>query len=217
MAAPQPRCRHCRALAGDVTSAPGGRALLWRRRTSGCCSRCDCEGPPVPRHPALARAPPTSYLPSPRRYRDLHTFELQAPTRLIEWARGSRECEAGSAEGRRGTELGSVGEGWLCLAGGKKEAQGAGRGPCRGRRGKGGCGVGPGWGPGGEAKVQGQDPKNGAKWLELYRVQPGLELWVWESVGCAVTRVRPRDGGLGRGAALTVFLALHAHPPKVCV
>ncbi|NXP17082.1 WDR73 protein, partial [Scytalopus superciliaris] len=28
-------------------------------------------------------------------YRELHTFELQAPTRLIEWARGSRVCVAG--------------------------------------------------------------------------------------------------------------------------
>ncbi|OWK62732.1 WD repeat-containing protein 73 [Lonchura striata] len=28
-------------------------------------------------------------------YRDLHTFELQAPTRLIEWARGDRVCVAG--------------------------------------------------------------------------------------------------------------------------
>lgn len=62
--------------------------------------------------------------------------------------------------------------------------------------------------------MQGQDPKNGAKWLELYRFQPGLEFWVWESMDCAVTRVCPRDGGLGRGAALTVFLALHAHPPR---
>ncbi|NWR89713.1 WDR73 protein, partial [Furnarius figulus] len=28
-------------------------------------------------------------------YRELHTFELQAPTRLIEWAHGSRVCVAG--------------------------------------------------------------------------------------------------------------------------
>ncbi|NXF13551.1 WDR73 protein, partial [Smithornis capensis] len=28
-------------------------------------------------------------------YRDLHAFELQAPTRLIEWARGNRVCVAG--------------------------------------------------------------------------------------------------------------------------
>ncbi|NXK28638.1 WDR73 protein, partial [Arenaria interpres] len=28
-------------------------------------------------------------------YGDLHTFELQAPTRLIEWARGNRVCVAG--------------------------------------------------------------------------------------------------------------------------
>ncbi|NXQ23593.1 WDR73 protein, partial [Alaudala cheleensis] len=28
-------------------------------------------------------------------YRDLHTFELQAPTRLIEWTRGNRVCVAG--------------------------------------------------------------------------------------------------------------------------
>ncbi|KAM4789909.1 integrator complex assembly factor WDR73 isoform 3-T3 [Cyanocitta cristata] len=34
-------------------------------------------------------------LQSLRLYRDLHTFELQAPTRLIEWARGSRVCVAG--------------------------------------------------------------------------------------------------------------------------
>ncbi|NXM76662.1 WDR73 protein, partial [Serilophus lunatus] len=31
-------------------------------------------------------------------YRDLHTFELQAPTRVIEWARGSRVCVAGYGE-----------------------------------------------------------------------------------------------------------------------
>ncbi|XP_039913047.1 WD repeat-containing protein 73 isoform X2 [Hirundo rustica] len=30
-----------------------------------------------------------------RLYRDLHTFELQAPTRLIEWACGNRVCVAG--------------------------------------------------------------------------------------------------------------------------
>ncbi|XP_051464724.1 WD repeat-containing protein 73 [Apus apus] len=30
-----------------------------------------------------------------RLYQDLHTFELQAPTRLIEWARGNRVCVAG--------------------------------------------------------------------------------------------------------------------------
>ncbi|XP_053790039.1 WD repeat-containing protein 73 isoform X2 [Vidua chalybeata] len=30
-----------------------------------------------------------------RLYRDLHTFELQAPTRLIEWARGNHVCVAG--------------------------------------------------------------------------------------------------------------------------
>ncbi|KAF4789049.1 WD repeat-containing protein 73 isoform X1 [Turdus rufiventris] len=34
-------------------------------------------------------------LQSLRLYRDLHTFELQAPTRLIEWARGDRVCVAG--------------------------------------------------------------------------------------------------------------------------
>ncbi|XP_015503535.1 WD repeat-containing protein 73 isoform X1 [Parus major] len=34
-------------------------------------------------------------LQSLRLYRDLHTFELQAPTRLIEWARGNRVCVAG--------------------------------------------------------------------------------------------------------------------------
>ncbi|XP_031953802.1 WD repeat-containing protein 73 isoform X1 [Corvus moneduloides] len=34
-------------------------------------------------------------LQSLRLYRDLHTFELQAPTRIIEWARGSRVCVAG--------------------------------------------------------------------------------------------------------------------------
>ncbi|XP_032535083.1 WD repeat-containing protein 73 isoform X1 [Chiroxiphia lanceolata] len=34
-------------------------------------------------------------LQSLRLYRDLHTFELQAPTRVIEWARGSRVCVAG--------------------------------------------------------------------------------------------------------------------------
>ncbi|KAM6226154.1 integrator complex assembly factor WDR73, partial [Porphyrio hochstetteri] len=28
-------------------------------------------------------------------YRDLHTFELQAPTRVIEWAQGNRVCVAG--------------------------------------------------------------------------------------------------------------------------
>ncbi|XP_040440229.1 WD repeat-containing protein 73 isoform X2 [Falco naumanni] len=34
-------------------------------------------------------------LQSLRLYGDLHTFELQAPTRLIEWARGNRVCVAG--------------------------------------------------------------------------------------------------------------------------
>ncbi|XP_023799960.1 WD repeat-containing protein 73 isoform X1 [Cyanistes caeruleus] len=34
-------------------------------------------------------------LQSLRLYRDLHTFELQAPTRLIEWAPGNRVCVAG--------------------------------------------------------------------------------------------------------------------------
>ncbi|XP_071421182.1 WD repeat-containing protein 73 [Pithys albifrons albifrons] len=34
-------------------------------------------------------------LQSLRLYRELHTFELQAPTRVIEWARGSRVCVAG--------------------------------------------------------------------------------------------------------------------------
>lgn len=133
--------------------------MPWRRRTSGCCSRCDCEGPPEPRRPAPSRSPPASHPPSPRRYRDLHTFELQAPTRLIEWARGNRECEAGSAEGRRGARLESGGEGCRWLAGGKEEAQGPGRDPCGGRRGKGGPGFGPVWGPGREARVQGQDSR----------------------------------------------------------
>ncbi|KAM6145139.1 integrator complex assembly factor WDR73 [Phoenicopterus ruber ruber] len=34
-------------------------------------------------------------LQSLRLYEDLHTFELQAPTRVIEWARGNRVCVAG--------------------------------------------------------------------------------------------------------------------------
>ncbi|XP_074672686.1 integrator complex assembly factor WDR73 isoform X2 [Strix aluco] len=34
-------------------------------------------------------------LQSLRLYQDLHTFELQAPTRVIEWARGNRVCVAG--------------------------------------------------------------------------------------------------------------------------
>ncbi|KAM9389135.1 integrator complex assembly factor WDR73 [Phaethornis superciliosus] len=34
-------------------------------------------------------------LQSLRLYRDLHSFELQAPTRLIEWAPGNRVCVAG--------------------------------------------------------------------------------------------------------------------------
>lgn len=65
--------------------------------------------------------------------------------------------------------------------------------------------------------MQGQGPRRGAKCLELFRVQPGLELRVWGPMDCAVTRVCLREGGLGRGAALTVFLALHAHRTKVSV
>lgn len=75
-----------------------------------------------PAPPALTRPPPASYPPSSRRYRDLHTFELQAPTRLIEWARGDRECELGSAEGSRGTGLQPGGLRSLWPAGGEKEA-----------------------------------------------------------------------------------------------
>lgn len=101
-----------------------------------------------PRTPGTRHRPgPAGLIPaSPRRYRDLHTFELQAPTRLIEWARGDRECEARSAEGRRGSGLGSGGAGWLCPAGGKEEAG-------RGRRGKGGCGFGPEGRPGCRART----------------------------------------------------------------
>nr|XP_038028552.1 WD repeat-containing protein 73 [Anas platyrhynchos] len=35
-------------------------------------------------------------LSSLRLYEDLHTFELQAPTRVIEWALGNRVCVAGT-------------------------------------------------------------------------------------------------------------------------
>lgn len=165
-----------------------------------------------PRTPGTRHRPgPAGLIPaSPRRYRDLHTFELQAPTRLIEWARGDRECEAGMLRGGEAA-------GWGLAAWGGCAQPEERRRPGEGEGGKEACEFGPVWGLGGEARVQGQDPKSGAKWPKLFRVQAGLELRVWGSMDCAVTRVCLREGGLGRGAALTLFLPLHAHPTKVSV
>lgn len=175
--------------------------MPWMRRTSGWCSRCGCEGPPSP-GTATAPPPPPSHPSSPRRYRDLHTFELQAPTRLIEWARGNRECGAGKAPGwalagRRGCpwpeEIGAPGAGTRVQGEGGKEAVGLGQPEvAKGR---------PSAGPG---------PQKWDKCLELFRVQPG-------PMDCAVTRVCLREGGLGRGAAPSPCSCLFMPTPPRCL
>ena len=58
--------------------------------------------------PALgpSASPPPDFSPpppSPRRYEALHAFELQAPTRVIEWALGKREWGGGGGRPRDGS------------------------------------------------------------------------------------------------------------------